>query len=85
MLIDSNICIGCGQCFFYCPVEAIFSTDKRTSKGKEIRAVDLEKCVECGTCLHARICPVDVISQQSLEWPRTADAMTEWPNDSATQ
>jgi NAD-dependent dihydropyrimidine dehydrogenase PreA subunit len=74
MLIDDKTCIGCGKCMPYCPVGAIVVTDKKTAKGKEIRAVDLDPCVECGTCLRARICPVDAISQQPLEWPRTLRA-----------
>jgi NAD-dependent dihydropyrimidine dehydrogenase PreA subunit len=74
MLIDKEICIGCGKCMPYCPVGAIVSEGARTDKGKEIRSVDLDPCVECGTCLRARICPVEAISQQPLQWPRTLRA-----------
>ena len=79
MLINPEVCIGCGQCFYYCPVEAIHESDRKTPKGKEIRAIDLDACVECGTCLRAKICPVDAIYQQPLEWPRTARAAFSSP------
>jgi len=71
MLIDSTLCTGCGSCMVYCPVEAIVLTEKKTSKRKAIRAVDLDLCVECSNCLDSGVCPVDAISQQPLEWPRT--------------
>jgi NAD-dependent dihydropyrimidine dehydrogenase PreA subunit len=55
----------------YCPVEAIVETDRKTPKRKAIRAVDLDRCVECGNCLRADVCPVDAIVQQPLDWPRS--------------
>jgi len=74
MVISDGACIGCGKCMPYCPVEAIITTEAKTDKGKEIRGVDLDPCVECGTCLRAHICPVDAIFQQPLQWPRTLRA-----------
>jgi NAD-dependent dihydropyrimidine dehydrogenase PreA subunit len=71
MKIDEKLCIGCGTCMLYCPVEAIVSTEAETPKGKKIRAVELDQCMECGNCLRAKTCPVDAISQQPLEWPRS--------------
>jgi NAD-dependent dihydropyrimidine dehydrogenase PreA subunit len=70
MIIDPNKCAGCGACVVYCPVEAIVTTEKKTPKGKKVRAVDLDRCVECANCFRAKICPVEAISQQPLEWPR---------------
>lgn len=70
MLIDQEVCIGCNNCAPHCPVEAIFITDQKTHKGKMIRAIDLDRCVECGTCLRADVCKVEAIYQQPLEWPR---------------
>jgi ferredoxin len=70
MRIEPKVCIGCGKCVWFCPVEAIAATDGKTPKGKKIRAVNLDQCVECGNCLRAKCCPVDAISQQPLEWPR---------------
>ena len=71
MMIDPNVCTGCGSCMIYCPVEAIVVTEKKTSKRKAVRAVDLVQCVECGNCLRADVCPVDAIVQQPIEWPRS--------------
>lgn len=71
MIIDPEHCTGCRSCRLYCPVEAIIATDKKTPKGKTIWAVDLDRCVECGNCLRAAVCPVDAIIQQPLEWPRS--------------
>jgi Pyruvate/2-oxoacid:ferredoxin oxidoreductase delta subunit len=71
MMIDSTLCTGCDNCMLYCPVEAIVVTEKKTSKGKVIKTVDLDLCVECGNCLRAGVCPVDAIVQQPLEWPRS--------------
>jgi NAD-dependent dihydropyrimidine dehydrogenase PreA subunit len=55
----------------YCPVEAIMETGKKTARGKKLRAVDLDQCVECGNCLRSAVCPVDAICQQPLKWPRS--------------
>jgi ferredoxin len=71
MEINRELCIGCGTCVVYCPVEAIVSTETKTAKGKDLRAVDLDRCVECGNCLRVKVCPADAIVQQPLEWPRS--------------
>jgi len=71
MIIDEKLCAGCGKCMVYCPVEAIIETEMKTAKGKKLRAVDLDQCVECGNCLRSAVCPVDAIVQQPLEWPRS--------------
>ncbi len=71
MIIDPKACTGCGACMPYCPVEAIAVTAAKTVKGKEIRSIDLDQCVECGNCLRAKVCPTHAISQQPLEWPRS--------------
>lgn len=64
MLIDQDLCIGCGQCLDYCPVGAI------ELKG-DVSEIDLDECVECYNCLRCGDCPVDAIYQQPLEYPRT--------------
>jgi NAD-dependent dihydropyrimidine dehydrogenase PreA subunit len=71
MMIDPKLCTGCGSCVLYCPVEAIVASEKKTAKGKSVRTVDLDQCVECGNCLRADVCPVDAILQQPIEWPRS--------------
>ena len=63
MLVDDTKCKGCGICVDYCPVEAIYSFDKKTF-------VDRDKCVECGVCLRDANCPTGAIFEEELEWPR---------------
>jgi Pyruvate/2-oxoacid:ferredoxin oxidoreductase delta subunit len=79
MLIDPKTCIGCGNCVPYCPVGAIVKTDQKTRKGKEIRAADQGRCVECGVCLRAAVCPTDSISMPQLVWPRLVRALFSDP------
>lgn len=74
MLINPEVCIGCENCAPHCPVEAIYATEQNTRKGTRIRAIDLDLCVECGTCLRADVCNVEAIYQQPLEWPRVLRA-----------
>lgn len=33
--------------------------------------IDLENCVECGTCRRVMICPTSAIVEEPLEWPRS--------------
>lgn len=43
MMVNQELCIGCGRCVPYCPVRAISVVDKKA-------VIDQEICVECGTC-----------------------------------
>lgn len=43
MEIDKELCIGCGDCLYICPVGAICL--------KEGKAIVDEKCVCCGACV----------------------------------
>jgi len=66
MVVITDSCIGCGQCVKYCPVGAI-SLD-----GAEGRShIDLDLCVECGTCYRAGVCPVEAIEYPDLPYPRS--------------
>ena len=68
MIIDTNKCIGCGICIPFCPVNAISIEEK---KGY----VDLDACVECGSCLRQKVCVKDAFVQQTLAWPRYVRAI----------
>lgn len=62
MLIASH-CVGCRP---YCPVGAIVTApDGRHS------TIDQDKCVECGACLRAVVCPVNAVVRPELTYPRT--------------
>jgi NAD-dependent dihydropyrimidine dehydrogenase PreA subunit len=64
MIIDEEKCVGCGECVKFCTVSAIRLRE-------EIAKIDQEHCAECGNCLRVRVCPVEAISQNQIEWPRT--------------
>lgn len=64
MLINSELCIGCGMCISYCPLEAIELKD-------DYAEIDMDQCAECGVCRRAEVCPTDAFEQQSLKWPRS--------------
>ena len=63
MVVNSEKCIGCGQCVEVCPLDAITVKDR-------MAYIDYDICVECGNCKHSGVCKVDAIVQQSMTWPR---------------
>ena len=65
MIIDKDLCIGCGQCVPYCPIGAI------SLRAEGYAEIDFDECAECSNCKRQRVCPVDAIYQQELHWPRT--------------
>ena len=72
MKIDSDLCIGCGQCRPYCPVGAI-------SVENDLAEIDFDECAECGNCLRMADCPVDAIYLQELAWPRIVRSILSDP------
>jgi len=51
--INTEFCVGCGQCTMVCEFEAI-ETEWGEAKVKE------ELCVHCGACIE--FCPIDALS-----------------------
>ena len=79
MIIDREICIGCGNCVFTCTVRSIHLEDE---KAEIIR----EECVECGNCLRVAECPTGALQQDELSWPRIvrkyfSDNQFKWPEE----
>ena len=77
MIIDQDLCIGCGNCIFTCTVSAIKLID-------EIAQIDRDHCVECGSCLRVADCPTEALQQDDLSWPRIvrkyfSDNQSQWP------
>jgi len=75
MLIRKDICVGCGRCHPYCPTDAIRYEDLKGS-------VDQEVCYECGSCLRAKICPVEAIEESPhvYDYPRALRKYFSDPN-----
>jgi Pyruvate/2-oxoacid:ferredoxin oxidoreductase delta subunit len=67
MEVDEKKCTGCEICHPYCPVAAIEAID---GPGGAISRIDQDRCVECGVCLRAAVCPVDALYMPKTEWPR---------------
>lgn len=67
MEILREACTGCEVCLPYCVVGAIEMVEG-------IASVDLDKCVECGSCIRTVPCPGDAFHQVPLSWPRVIRA-----------
>jgi len=50
IVIDPALCKGCTKCARLCPVSAI------EGKVKEPHAINLSKCIRCGSCILACAC-----------------------------
>jgi NAD-dependent dihydropyrimidine dehydrogenase PreA subunit len=74
MQINADLCIGCGECNVFCPVGAIFEDQENN-----ISVIDLNECIECGSCLRQAKCSVDAIYQQELAWPRSVRSIMSDP------
>lgn len=53
IIIDKDLCVGCGRCEPFCPSEAL--------RAWGYLQVDAEKCNDCLSCIEA--CPLDAISE----------------------
>jgi NAD-dependent dihydropyrimidine dehydrogenase PreA subunit len=53
LIIDLEKCLGCGECVFWCPEDALSVWASAF--------LDQEKCSECLTCID--YCPVDALME----------------------
>ena len=72
MRIDQSVCIGCGKCIAYCPMQAIAMEEKKAR-------INRDECVECGVCYRVRVCPKDAFQREELTWPRSIRAVFSDP------
>ena len=54
MVVDKDVCVGCGTCVDVCPVNAISMVDGKAQINQEV-------CISCGACMGA--CPVSAITE----------------------
>ena len=75
MIINREICVGCGRCHPYCPTHAIHFEDLKS-------VVDQDACYECGCCLRVEVCPVGAIEEYPdvYEYPRALRKYFSDPN-----
>lgn len=62
MKIDPELCVSCGVCPIYCPLNAI--------KMKDVAEIDRARCCDCGDCFRTANCPSNAIIQNQEPWPR---------------
>ena len=74
MRIDKDVCISCGECVRYCPMNAI--------KMDDVAIIDQDECVDCGVCRKSKVCPVDCIIYEEAPWPRILRAEFSNPTHS---
>jgi Dissimilatory sulfite reductase (desulfoviridin), alpha and beta subunits len=67
MKINQDLCVGCGTCVPYCPINAI--------KLNYTASINLDECVECHLCYRSGVCPTSAFEQEKLEWPREIRAI----------
>ena len=62
--VDEEKCVGCGNCEYVCPAQAI-------SMVAEKAKINANKCADCGACV--QVCPHEAI------YPETGEAQQSSP------
>ena len=61
IIVDKDCCVGCEECVYVCPTDAISMLAPYNDTGVERKAViNLERCNLCGACISE--CPVKAIN-----------------------
>ena len=56
VVVNIDLCLGCGACVSVCPVEALsLDADGHAESNKDV-------CIDCGNC--ANVCPVGAPVQE---------------------
>ncbi|MGB9681262.1 MAG: polysaccharide pyruvyl transferase family protein [Minisyncoccia bacterium] len=64
IVVENNLCLGCGTCAALCPNKAIKITiDKK--RGVYVPEIDFKKCINCGLCYQA--CPGHSVNFKELD------------------
>ncbi len=66
--INKKLCINCGLCIPYCPVEAIVKEEA------EVKIIE-DECTECSACLRAEVCRRNALFQPPLDQIRSWRAL----------
>jgi 2-oxoglutarate ferredoxin oxidoreductase subunit delta len=66
IVINENLCLGCGYCVHFCANECITISDKFNAQGFLVPSFTKpESCTACGSC--ARMCPQYIIDVYKYE------------------
>ncbi len=77
MLVDRELCTGCGRCVRVCPGEAL---SLEWEDGRPVAVMDRDLCFECGVCVRSGVCPVSAFrTEESLPWPRVLRSIMSDP------
>ncbi len=68
--IDEQRCIGCGNCSYTCPFDAI----KMEALGQA--HIDLQACSGCGAC--ATVCPVFAVKLEGFEYEAVSESIRKY-------
>lgn len=84
MVVNQDLCIGCGICTVYCPADAI--TIITNEDGKRKAYIDQEACLECGTCIRQRVvkCPRSALYELPKEERSVGRQMRRFFSDPST-
>lgn len=69
--VDSDLCIACGNCVYYCPYSAPRLESPGTVK------IDLDACRGCGLCV--AMCPALALDLENWERDRISSLLAELP------
>ena len=60
VIVDRDLCTGCGTCAVYCSVRAI-------TLDAGLARIDPRKCTDCYVCVRNKVCPVEALSKGPLQ------------------